>query len=602
MRRPTKLLLSVFFLVTVHSGAVAARTPPLAALAPDMTDVLVMADAPTIFEEWPQLPAARFWREPSVQKFVAPFMSSAELDGWMGQMEEATGRTSEELFAAFTGRLAAGITGIEARLAAEDDPDADTIDPGAWFLAEVGKDTDELWAEIIDPRLLVDDDDDSAEYRLTDETLDGADLHMWVGVTGDDTEELLGWAHVNDLLVVASQPDLLRRLVTAVQSDADDSPLSDTPGYRAMKSHIETADLTFYIDLDWLLAAVEANLDGGDETPNMMGVAPRAMFDALGVSALQAGYASVRFAKEPARIDFGIAYEEPRGLLKAIALHTGADDRPSLVPDDAIAVGVANFDWREFWDALHAFAEAVSPTVTAMIDTQVEQLGAAAGTDVVDALFSNLGTRMVSASFLERPDQPGQTPTLDDVHTLLALSLDDRQGVEMALSALQSLAGPGIELFDLEEYLGTQIHVSKPIPNAGTTGATTRLAYAFTDTWLLVSMNDTGPLHRALSQLADPSRSIWERPEVAAALARLQPGTAAVRYQNVAAYVNSWIGHMVQLQELAENTAGREESFIDPDARPDADLARRYFGAAVGGTYRTEQGLHMTVLFLPAGP
>ncbi|MBC8119059.1 MAG: hypothetical protein H7X75_05735, partial [Burkholderiaceae bacterium] len=66
--------------------------------------------------------------------------------------------------------------------------------------------------------------------------------------------------------------------------------------------------------------------------PNMLGIDPEAVFDALGLDALGESYVALAMSETSTRLDFGLAYTEERGLLKLIAYQPGPTSQPDWVP------------------------------------------------------------------------------------------------------------------------------------------------------------------------------------------------------------------------------------------------------------------------------
>ena len=586
-------------LATVSVATAAGKTPDFEEIVPGDVSLLLVVDAPAMLSGWSDLPIAQLWQEPQVQRFLAPMVDSMAAEDWSPSVEAATGRSLQDILGMLTGKVVVGLSGLAEIMR---DGTAAGDEAGFFVLAETGPETKEdaeLWKQLADPRFGSDKADENAEYRVDTEELDGVDLHVWQVLDKEDIRDDKGWAIIDGVVVMARPRSLLRRVVTAVKSGADDAPLSGSGPFATMRRQLDGSDLLLYANLHDVVAGLEAAIAKDPPEPNPLGITPEAVIEALGLKALDAGYLSIRLGTPPARFDYGVVYQEARGLFKMMAFKPGADARPPLIPADALGGGVVNFAWMEMWEALHEILQDISPPLAAMIDAQIQQLGAGLEIDLVQALLGSLGGEMVSASFLDEPDEPGENAALEDIHSLFAIGLADRQSVEMGLEAVQSLASPGVELFDVEEYLGTEVHVSRPFPTGEGTQQTV-FAYALTDRWLLIGLGSAEPVRRALSQMKNPGRTLWERPEVRAGLLSLPPGAASVGYQEISSQVNGLLESLLAVQEMAGDD--EDDDLFNAEARPDAQLLERYFGATVSGLYRSDDNLHFTVLFLsPAG-
>ena len=581
------------------SGA-AGKTVAFEQVVPDDVNLLVVLEAEALISGWSALPLVELWNDPQLQGFVAPFRSSLETNEWSESVEATTGRSVEDTLGLFTDKVVLGMTDLPAMIAAGDD----AWEAGGFFLlAAVKEGADDLWQKLADPRFgpAESEIDENAEYSVETEELDGVELHVWQTITEDGVEDGEGWAVVDNMLVVARPRALLRRLVAAVQSGADDSPLAESAAFTIMRGDLDGSDLLIYTDLRAALAAMESAIAADPPEPNPMGITPEDIIEALGLRDLEAAYMSVRVTAQPTRIDYGIVYKKPSGLLQMFAMQPGVDARPSLVPAAALGASVGNFDWMQMWTALHDIAERISPPLVGMADAQIQQLGAGLEIDLVKAILGNFGKEMVSVNFPAESDGPDADNAAAVMNSLVAISVADRQSVELGIEALQSLAGPGVELFETSEYLGTDIHVSQPFPG-GPGPDSSVMAYALTDGWLLLGLGSAEPVRQALAQIANPGRTFWESPQVRAGLAQLPPGAGLVGYADMATQFAGLLDGVLAAQGMAAEEGDDEDAMFDASARPDAELFARYFGAAVSGAYKNNRSLRFTVLLLPPAP
>jgi hypothetical protein len=573
------------------TAAPAASTPLESMLPEDVGFVMLVDDVPVFLETWPDSPIGKLWNDPQVKRFFGPMRESLEIDRWEESVEGEIGFSLSEVFEAFTGQAALVIQNVGALMEAEK---SGAVAPVA-VIARINPKKSEVVAALMNYDL--EDDRENADEGVTfndvEQEFQGETIHVRRTTREDKVDEDFGWAIVDGWAVAAEPKDYLQDVVAILKKGSNGSALDDSEAYRKLRGRTPQSDMLLYVNVESLVATLREKIEeeqaAAEEGADPMAISPDTALAAFGLDTLQAMYVSSSLAEAATRVDVGLMYRAEEGLVKLLAYEPGPVDLPGILPDDVLSAGAANFSFPSMWGSLKEILSQVSPMAAMMLQMRPPNPDGEPGVNPLDALFTSLGDRLITAEFAPEPTAPGEEPTLEEVETLVGIAIADRQGVEMAIDGFMTLLG-GVELFDTHEYLGHQVHVMKSELMAEAGEDAKGFAYALTDEYLLLGIGSSAPVENLLARMAKPRRAIWQRPDVKAALATLPGKPSALAYYDVAAFVRQMFTALVTMQSVSED----EEAMVDPEAVPDPRSVSRHFGVAVGAYYKEGGTFHAT--------
>jgi hypothetical protein len=584
-------------LVPADLPAQESRNPvPLDAVISAESDlVLLVESVPNLVKNWSEGPLALTWKDPQVMRFFAPLRDEMQVDRWEELTEEATGYTLTDILDSFVGQAAFVLPDLRDVAAAEGGEDRL---PRMAVVAEIGQNRETIVGLLTkDLERQQREAAGEVQYREIEEEYEGETLHIRQTLSGESLEEHGGWAIVDTFAVTASQRDYLEELVANLKRQGSPTPLSGTDAYRKMKRRTPESDLLLYLsfhNIPGILVEVLEGEESEEAQPNPLGLQPEAVVTALGLDAVEGVYLSGLSMGGATQIEFGLLADPGAGVSKLLAYLPGPVSLPAFIPDQAVSAGASNFSIPALWDALKEIIRGVNPGLLAFAEMQLQQLSTNAGLDIERGVMESLGTSLVTAEFVGTAEQTGGQPSLETLEKLFAISVTDRQRLEMALEAMKALVGPGQDLFETREYLGTTIHVGGLPQTADPNQPRSSFAYALTETHLLASFGSTAPLETALAMMREPKKTIWSRPEVKDALDALPGGSSAVAVYDMPALIASFFNGLAAAQKMTEGEEAEEEDgmvLCDPEAVPDVRTLEWFFGVAVSAVYKDGDGL-----------
>ncbi len=578
--------------------AVAAGRPGAAAALDDLVPadaavVVTVRDVAATVDRWTSTPFADLWDDPQIARFFAPLRASLEGERWDEMVDAETGYDVDRLLDLVTGDLVLymprraetateGVEGLASVVA----------------LAEVGEGAAELERRIL-ARQEARSGQDKGEGGIVwvTRSFSGVDMRVDRQQNAGGFDEQLSWAVFDGLVALASSPALLEQVISDRQRGSAAQPLGSSTAYASVSRFLRGRDATVFIDLERVLPPLRAALRDalGDDSSSPIPVDPDALYNALGLDGLRAAFATLTMSDSGLDLDMGLTYGSDQGLVKLLAYGPGEAPRTRLIPSDAVNFGTARFDFATAWQALEDIVNRVNPSLLAMAGAQVSAMIQNAGVelDLRRDLLDNLDgevfvvQRPPVATTSSRDEPPSVTQS-----QVVGLRVRQRQGFELALETLKTMAGRGSQLFESRDYLDTTIYSLALAP----AGGQTTVAYAFSGDYFLLSLGTTSVLESVLMAARDRGSSVWRTPRVQRAVDMLPAGASAINYQDLA---TSGQAAFQGLAMLASVDPTGELAICDPSAVPDSEVLGSYLGPAVGGVYKDGTALIARVKVLP---
>ncbi|HKB90545.1 MAG TPA: hypothetical protein VKC60_08515 [Opitutaceae bacterium] len=615
---------SLYFLVVTWFGLTAARAAvPFLSLVDDDTAFVVSAnDVPALIKKWDASPAAHAWNDPEIEKFFAPLRAKMKIDEWDDKTKAETGYTVRELLGLVTGQILVSVGDIPAFLKLNEG-----AEPSFALLGDIGGNQAAI------EKLMAKEREASKEEESTEE-FQGETLHLRKHVEDDKSKERPSWAIVKGIFVSALPVDRLRRAVAAIKHGSAESPLSASSNFQTAKQHMGEADYLVYCNIEAIYPTIEkaandkfASKKSGPQNP--MAPDPQAIIKALGLDVLRTFYFSGRLDADGGDSSLGLTFSENRGIVKLLAFGDGPVPQPAFVSNKWVTVSSTNFSFKDAFAALEEILANASPALSSMVQSQIQQFGKNLGIDIKRDLIGSTGPGLISGYSLKDGQSADAPPAFDQLGQFLAMSLTNAQAFENAFEALKRMTGPNADqLFKKRNYLGFNLYtfeaptppqaagappVPKPAAGAG-------FSYAVTPEYFFMSTGSVTPLETALQGLRSAQPTLWENSDVKRALANVPGNACSISYQDLRVIMPAVVETFVKMDQMqsavraarapkvnppgtppnsppavkkAASTNNWLTETIDPKAKPDPTIWRKYVWFAVSYTVRDNNGIYI---------
>ncbi len=592
-----KKLLLLIITLAFCLPSVAEETPSLLAITPSQVAFAAhVADTPDVIASWPESPFAKLWADPEVVAFFAPLREDMEVELWNEQVVEETGYEIDEILAFFAGEAILYIPAEEKLFADLDENDEFPL----VLIAEVGERAEEL-SNLLVRQEEKEDRETEAEDPLVRELRDfrGVELHIDKEPTDDGFSEEFTWAVFDGLFVLATTPDLVEKMVVDTQEGGAEESLADNEEFRSVQRRVGAYDLLWYGDFNFLQAELRDELIREQETDPAPELATtQAIFDALGLDNLGAGFAAMLIENDAIDVIGGITFSENQGLIAVLAYPSDPISQARWVPANATTFGVSHFDFEASWAAIETIIDAFNPAFRAMAIAQMTAMTENAGVqlDLRNDVLANLGEDIIvvqtPVAAMSAESETG-IPTPSQV---VAIEIVERESFEMAIESLKTMAGQGSELFETRDYLGTTIFTAKMDSPENPEAATEQqgFSYAITNNHFLLGIGDASTLEAVLVSMQKPGKSAWDRAEVKSALASLPPGADAIEYQDLTVSILTALNTIAVLGGVAAD----DEAWVVPEAIPSKDTISKYVSTGVSAAYKDDNSLTLRMRIL----
>lgn len=591
--KPSLLLTSVSLFVTFTANIFAA-TPLVSLVDENAPLVLSIHDVPQMVKNWEGSPWSKTWNDEQMKKFLAPFRSQMKVDQWSDECKAATGYTLAELIEFATGEALFALTNADFSIDGEQDRDKRPL----LFALEVGDNAGKI-------EKLIAENDEKQHAITRIEEFSGVKLHVYAVSEKDATADF-SWAMVDGVWLFSLSKTELTKTVDALKNGKMAAPLGGSERFLRVKKETDDANVTFLVNIQSLQPLIKTALEAKAKQSgsNTLGLPPETLLSVLGVDVLRDLYLGVAMGEGATDFTGGLTYSECKGFLRILAYQDGPAPKPDFVSAKWITATTARFSLFEAYTAIRSLAEGLNPILASMVQPQIKNLNQQLGIDIERDLLGSLGNELIVANAM-RPGATADTPTpLSEFDQLYALSLKNPTAFTNAVDALKRMAGPQAEkLFVKREYLGQAIYTyEKEGAPAGQKG----FSYAITPKYVFIAAGTSAVIETALQGLSGKQPTLWQLPEVKAALADVPEKAMTIEYQNTRAMIGGLIENFVQMasmfaarqQAASENDddeptgTAKKNLSLDISAKPDAATIAKYWSTASGYAWRDSQGLY----------
>ncbi len=593
MRASLRLALASLLIVV---AARASAAPQLINLIDENAPVvIVVQDVPELVKNWEHNPLARTWNDEQMKKFLAPLRAKMKVDEWDDKCKAESGYTVAELIAMAKGQALVALTSMDFALG---DTKPNPANIPLIVALEIGDNAEKV-AKII----AANDEKEHATVRTED--FAGVTLHIYVKSEENGGGEEFLWAMADGIWFLSPSKLTLQKSLDALQKGKAASPLGESERFLQIKKQAGDANLTFVANIEAIYPAikkaVEAKAASGGSQP--LGIAPGTLLSALGLDAIKDFYFSVNMGEAATEMQGGLTYAELRGILKFLAYHDGPVAQPDFVSAKWITVTTGRFSLGEMYTAIRELVNGVNPMLLGLLDGQIKNLNTQLSVDLERDLLGSLGDVIIAAN-AGRPGASVDSPTpIAEFDQLIALSLQNAGAFTNAVDALKRMMGPQAEkLFEKREYLNQTIYSAVvPNPKPGQKS----FSYSITSKYLFIAVGSPAVIETALQGLDGKQPTLWQQPEVKAALADVPAKACTFQFQNTRSMMGSLIESLVQIAPLLASKAKADASEDEGDekvesgnfpfdlsAKPDAATLAKYFSTSTGYGWRESNGLY----------
>jgi hypothetical protein len=396
------------------------------------------------------------------------------------------------------------------------------------------------------------------------ETVDGVSVRTRLGESGEQET----WAYADGIGIVGHPAAAVKNLVAAVAGKGTGPRLAATTGYMSMTKEAPKADVSFLIHFANLSRLVTRLMERGMENnPNtgMMGLTPEGMSRALALDAIDALYMTWDDEETESVLHSGVLYHGTDGILGLMSYLPGPCLRPQFIPQTAVMASTTRMSIPVMYTGLMNMLQALNPGIAMMAKAQLQQLTMSYGLDLEKDLLDNLGENSFWA-YLPAPDSG---PTPDQV---FGIEVKDPDAINNALTAIKTTMGATGEPEPVDRVGDTAIY-SLSAPEAEGS-----VYYALNGKYLFICRGSSESLAAILRGVGKPGPSIWDRKDLKPYFDRLPKNPSGLTYYD--------LGSLFRMTATAvEEKQQRSSEF------PDMSIVSRYFGALVGGEYKTDAGM-----------
>jgi hypothetical protein len=545
-------LLALFAIPAAALPAGAQDVPRVeTVLAADADFVVLIEDIGASRAKWSTSPWGALWRDPDM---------GALRDSVRTGLSESLGGDGEarldEILDLLQGQVALAID--------FEPPDTGGSPQVSWALVagfRDGEALDALHAEIDRMRK-----DDAPQTR--EETVHGVSVRTRTTASGEEKES---WAFADGIGLLGMPASYVKSRVAALKGKGEAPRLASSAGFRSMREQASGADVSCLLHVPGLSRFLTRAMETGiEENPNasMMGLTAEGVSRALALDSIEAAYLAWDEEETETVFHNGLLYHGDRGIVGLLAYLPGPCARPEFIPETAWMASSTRFSVAGMYMGFMGMMSDLNPGMAMMAKAQLEQLTMSHGLDLEADLLANLGENTFAAYL------PASGAGVSAPDQIFGIEIKDPERIDAVLAAIYTAMGVTGDPVPVDRVGDTSIFALLPPESEQ------NIYYAVSGKHLILCRGAAEALAGILHGVRSPGPSIWNRPDVKASLDRLPENPCAIIYYDTAS--------------LLEMTfAAMEESEDGPEAgdMPDPDIIRRYFGAMVGGDYKTDEGI-----------
>jgi len=544
------------------SGAMASAVPFQEIIGEDAEFFCTVRSLSETRAQWATHPIAALFEDKELLAFFNTMKGDDTLEdggsadgpsGFTEVMEDVFGLSYDELFELFPGQVSLAFYNLseqalgqaereEMMLMAEFSGDAARLNA----LMQIQFERNMAAHQAINPLV---------EHELIEESFMGETLYFDETFDGVTTYIEDGYTLVDGIVVLAAPESRLRAAVESIKEGAS-APIADSAAYQRSREEGGRGDFGVYANLEQLMPTLNRALTGSvasDPAASpinlaMFGVTAQSLDSALSLESLQALYAEFDLIDLGILSHYGLIYREKLGVLSLMSYANTALPEARYVAEGALSSSISTFDCSAMLANLERLLTSASPTLSPLINMQLQVAKAKTGVDLRAALIDNIGSQTVSLSVL--PEAHLDDSQVAEPQQLFVIEVKDAQALAQGIEAFKDLAPSLRAMIEEQMYEGQTIYTIRGSgePNMKDEGT---VSYVILRSSLIVNIGEVGLLHKVLSRMSDGSEGLWQSAETEQLFERIERPNAVTRsFVNAEMMVEPFFESLLQVVEL----------------------------------------------------
>ena len=539
------------------SGAAASAVPFQEIIGEDADFFCTVRSLSETRAQWATHPIAALFKDEELLVFFDALKgnntyeagsSADEPSGFTEVMEGEFGLSFDELFELFPGQMSLAfynrselaqrqLEGEEMVLMAEFSGDAARLDA----LMQIQFKRNIAAHQAINPLV---------EHEMIEESFMGETLYFDETFDGVATYIEDGYALVDGILVLAAPESRLRAAVESIKEGAS-AAIADSTVYQRSREEGGRGDFGLYLNLEKLMPTLNRALIEHSAVNNLaiFGVTAQSLDRALSLESLQALYADFDLIDTGLLSHYGLIYRRQLGFLSLFSYANTALPKAHYVGEEALSSTITTFDCSAMLANVERLLTSASPTLSPLINMQLQIVKAKTGVDLRAALLDNFGSQTVSLSAL--PEANLGNSNIAPPQQLFVIEVKDAQALAQAIEAFKDLFPDLRAMVKEHMYEGQTIYTirgsSEPEMDDGNV-----VNYVLLRSSLIVNLGEVGLLYKVLNRMSEGAEGLWQSAETKQLFERIERPNAVTRsFVNAEMMVEPLFESLLQVAKLS---------------------------------------------------
>ena len=388
------------------------------------------------------------------------------------------------------------------------------------------------------------------EHEMIEESFMGETLYFDETFDGVATYIEDGYALVDGILVLAAPESRLRAAVESIKEGAS-AAIADSTVYQRSREEGGRGDFGLYLNLEKLMPTLNRALIEHSAVNNLaiFGVTAQSLDRALSLESLQALYADFDLIDTGFLSHYGLIYRRQLGFLSLFSYANTALPKAHYVGEEALSSTITTFDCSAMLANVERLLTSASPTLSPLINMQLQIVKAKTGVDLRAALLDNFGSQTVSLSAL--PEANLGNSNIAPPQQLFVIEVKDAQALAQAIEAFKDLFPDLRAMVKEHMYEGQTIYTirgsSEPEMDDGNV-----VNYVLLRSSLIVNLGEVGLLYKVLNRMSEGAEGLWQSAETKQLFERIERPNAVTRsFVNAEMMVEPLFESLLQVAKLS---------------------------------------------------
>lgn len=347
------------------------------------------------------------------------------------------------------------------------------------------------------------------------EMIDGVAVNLYDAVDNAD-EAPMATAKVDDLFIaginLASVSETLNRIKKG-------NPTESFASSRSFKKTSANHAVSAYVDV-FRMYDSQKELAGGAGSPGVS--MHEKMTEGLGIKGIKGLQLGLRFDGGFSIANAMLEFTERKGLLDVLAFQNDLVLRRSFIPKDTSSASISALSMEEMYEGFKETAEGTMPGSSAMFTGVMKLYETSSEHDFEKDVLGNMATEVITVSAGDESSDMAIMVKIEEMNSFKK-AFDHLVGFIAGMSNYKSET---LELHGLEaREITMPASLMRPEP--------TKMAYAYTRGYLVLSFGAHQTLGKVVAGFANPSEALWKQPRIKEAIRKLETDYVHLSYLDV---------------------------------------------------------------------